>query len=795
MKRTILLLILSVGLQTLKSQNHFYLVSMHVFDSSSILPVKNALIFVPSIKKEISTNKEGNALLALPTDQYVIIVENDSYSPVTLFLDIYKDTTINISLSSVYKSLNIEEISVYANYLDKNNYVNSGLERLTSRSISRVPAVAGEKDIVKAIATLPGVSSGSEGSSDMYVRGGGTDQNLFLLDGNVIYKHSNLFGYMTSINPLSIERANFYKAGIPSKFGGKLSSVLEIHTRQPNLDSISFTGHLSILSANGLIDIPLIKQKSGILVTARSTYADKIVQLVNKSDQRYFFGYHDLYIKFLHQFNKNNRLNINLYQDRDYISDIYGIQANTDFRDQDKVTWNNRFANATFTHVLNNIGELSFFTGITGFNTTICYESIKKDSSLYQKETFQSDIIELTNRLVYQGKTSCFDHFEAGLECKNYHFKPAQIRHMYFDTVLQGDMIIPSSLLEMNGFASFSFSYHSSHLFKTGVRYNSSLKDREYWYSLEPRLNYQWRLNLMNSFKISYSKSSQLLHLLTNPGLGMPVDIYVPYSKYLKPEISHLWSIGYTRTQNIGDQKIYFSIESYSKIMDNVIHYLPGYSSHNFTMLHKNEVYIEKIVCQGKGKSQGIEFIMEKPFGRFNGWVSYTLSKTTYHFDQLNRGEVFPAKQDRLHNLSIVSGYQISKKIRFSATWSYLSGERTTLPHYIYNPGAFNFIDGKPSYKDGSLTAMVANSGLNEHRMKPFHRLNVEFIQTITKKRWDGECSFGVYNVYNRKNSYYYQLEQHIGDIHSEEFSVKPLLKSYSVFPVFPYVSIQFSPK
>lgn len=790
----LLFLLLTACLHVSNAQNVFTVLEVHVCDSASTLPLTKANVLIPALKKNLETNKEGIARLGIPAGQYIIFAECDGYYAEQLLVSLKNDTSITIKLSPSIINYDIGEVTVSTSYFNKTEHILPGLDKIGHSAIKSLSTMGGENDLVKTLATLPGVSQGSEGSSDIFVRGGSTDQNLFLLDNNVIYKPSHLLGFLSSANPLIIEEAGFYKAAFPARYGGKLSSVIDIKTRDPAMDSLHLKADISTIAAKMMADIPVINNKSGIVISGRATYLDKLYSLVKSRYNYNNTGFYDLYLKAKHRADSNNLLVLSLYTDRDYFSDVHKPSESKEEYSEYKQLWKNSFAKIFYKHITKNRAYINTYAGISDYRMDFRNENVFTDPARDHSDYYMSSITDLSTGISYIKRKDSINTFVAGLEAKYHFLVPSELEYSssYNDSTYTSGNVDPLNMSELTGHLSRNFILTEKLRLSTGLRLGFFQTKETSFFSPEPRISLQYLTGESASLKVSWARTSQPLHMLTNPGLGLPMDIYIPFSGRYKPATADQSAFAYNTDLHLFGRTFYLTAEAYYKKMHNILAYRTGYSSHNLTSHRTRPVSLDDIVTSGNGESFGAEFIIEKPAGKLNGRLSYSLSKTTHFFDELNEGMPFPARHHRPHNLSLVLNYNFNKKNRISVNFTYLSGERVTLPEYIYNMASFDFYNGSVS-PYWLLHPAYSNSDINAYKMKDFHRLNVSYTHRFEKKKWSGALEFSIYNVYNRRNAYYYYLDARI--VSPSNNAAIPQLKSVSLFPIIPAVSLKIDLK
>lgn len=765
-----------------------------ICDSLSNKPLQNVFVHFHEINLMEETNKQGRIKLDLLPSKYTITINRYENMPMVLKFNLKQDTLIGILLTPGIRHYDISEIEVTGSYFNKSENINSGLERIKARTIKAFPSLLGEKDVIKTLSSLPGVTQGSEGSADVFVRGGTSDQNLFVVDGNTIYKPSHLMGFVSSISPGIIQEVDFYKGSFPVDFGGKLSSVIDIKTRDPLNDTLGVEAELSTLSGKLTFASPIVKNKAAILLSARATYYDKIIRPFVSDDEYSLAGFYELFGKVSHKISQNENLMIILFLDRDYYFQGSEVEAESD---KNYLRWKNQFVSAKYTNRLKQSGIFSVSTGWTRYKMQINEESNTADSTLSYTKNFNSYIEDIYLKFEYEKKTDSQLQLLLGTDYTFHNILPAEVKSRYYNKSYNQTIVASNNFNEINLYASNIFSLSTKLKIQAGLRFNSLINKSSNWFSTEPRLGIQYLLKNKNSFKISYTRASQAIHLLTNPGLGMPIDIFIPFSDKYKPESSNQFSMSANLNKRFSENIYYFSAEAYVRHMKNIITYLPGTSSRNFTALASTTKELEEIVTSGRGYSYGLELLLDKPFGKLNGRIAYTLSCVRHQFDELNNGRKFYAQHHRPNNLFIVSTYNVNEKNSFTASFNYMSGARVTLPIHFYNQNYFG-VAGEYSFEYPSNgLPFYSQSGINASKMLDTHSLSLSYLYKFRKKKWHGEWELSVYNIYNRKNPYYYYLDYKNERNYSTESTTgyetntKPILVSISMFGVIPSLSFR----
>ena len=786
-----------------KAQKEFYILEGEVVNSQTKLFVNDAEIRFPSLKIEFKSDKNGFFRIAVPSGEIVPIIINHPDFEIRLdALSVKKDTIITFGLEPLIRSFLIGEVEKTAERYNRVPESQAGMEKLPSIGIKNLPVLAGEKDVLKSFTWFPGIQSATEGTTELNVRGGSSDQNLYLLDNSTIYKSSHLLGMLSTFQALTTDEVDFYKGGFPARFGGRLSSVVDVKTRQPNTQSFQLEGEIGLISAKILTEIPVLKGKSGLMFAARGTYIDKIARIFVDKNELESFSFYDIQVKYSHQFNKNNKFVFNYFTDRDDYYFYDRLKTVKDVYTLSEQTWENQVLSANYSLKLNEKLQTRFFAGFSRYNMYLNNKQEDPDSTLNYSNKFMSTISDysLTNHTVWD--ISAKLKLDIGGGFTFHKIIPAQIRNQDFDTIFTAHNLDPESPTEFFLYSELLYKLNPNLNIKAGVRNSNYFTDEGKTFSfLEPRLLAHYLLNESSSIKLSYSRMSQFLHLLTNPGLGLPVDLWMASGKEVSPGFANQISADYSRNLNTGNMKMAFTAGVYFKKMQNITSYLDGYSSHNFTTPYFFNTHSgwQSIVTQGQGKARDVEVMAEKLSGDFTGWLSYTLSSITHQFKKINNGKPFPSGFEQKHSISLVGQYKINQKYDFSFSWDYHSGKPVTIPLYIYFPGNFNFGDATVNYKNKRNLSLYAQGERNGQRMEAFHRLNIAIRRKFETKHFYGNFELSVYNLYNRHNPFYYYLDSvynpHLNTPGGIPPPARTVLKSVSIFPVIPSVSVSFKLK
>lgn len=769
-----------------------------ITDAESGEAIINAKIYIPAIRQGAVTNTYGFYSLTVESGTQIIEFRSGGMETVVKEFDLTADIVFNIEMSSEIK--NIGEVTISAKKGENVNSARIGQIDLDVEKIKTLPAFMGEVDIIKAIQLLPGVSSVSEGGQGFYVRGGGPDQNLVLLDEGVVYNAAHLFGFFSVFNVDAIKSVTLIKGGMPANYGGRMSSVLEVHMNEGNNKKFKIKGGLGVISSRLTIEGPLKKDKGSFIVSARRTYIDVIMKAAIPetspfSGSSYYF--YDLNLKLNYKLTEKDRIYLSGY----YGKDVFTYGNKTDAFSVDMpwgngiaaLRWNHLFSNKLFMNVTSTFSDYQFKFGS------------EQDEFRF---ALKSQITDIGAKVDFTYFPSTRHKLKWGAEYIYHTFNPTSVsaasQDIVFDTgeaqklyshesaVYVLDEFDLNEKIKLNVGLRYSMYQHVGP-FKRYIKGDISNSDSVVNYSkgdlikfysgLEPRVSGRWLLSETSSIKAGYSYNYQYVHLTSLSAVSLPTDIWYPSTDKAKPQKGWQGSLGYFH--NFKDDKYETSVEVYYKGMKNLIEYkegaLPGDNVNDNT---------DNILVFGTGQAYGIEFFVKKAYGKLTGWIGYTLAKTERKFPDLNSGNVFPAKYDRRHDLSIVAGYKLNERWTFGAAFIYATGNTLTLPtswyvqeqNLLFNYGARNSTRMAP-YHRLDLSATLYDKS---YKVKQ-DELTGEPIKV--KKRFRSNWSFSVYNVYNRANPFFMYVDSN-GDFLNGDFKIS--VKQVSLFPIIPSVTWNF---
>ena len=757
----------------------------YIKDAATGESLIGATLTVPGIKqKGVTSNNYGFYSITLNEGVYDFIFSHVGYLGASFRLNLHSDTSITANLvSGVALS---QEVIVVGKKRDNNvKAAQMGKISLPIEQIKSVPAFLGEVDLLKVVQLLPGVRNAGEGSAGIYVRGGGPDQNLILLDDAVVYNTGHLFGFFSVFNSDAIKNVSLIKGGMPAQYGGRLSSVLDVSMKEGNNQNFQVDGGIGLIASRLSVQGPIKKNKSSFIISGRRTYIDALTKpFVSSTSQFKGSGYYfyDLNAKMNYTFTDKDRIYLSGYFGRDvfdFKNNQQSLNVNIPWGNATgTVRWNHIFNKKLFGNLTTVYNDYNFTFKALQNNFDVKLASGIKDITI--KQDF--DYYPFAKQKIKFGGMYTFHQFTPSVVSgrqDSISFAPqnAQIKYAReLALYLQDDWEL-SDRLQMNGGIRYSLFQQvgPSTVYTTdidGNRLDSVVftkgKSLKTYSGFEPRLSVRYSINDETSFKGSVSRNIQYIHLVSNSGSTLPTDIWVPSTYRVKPQLSWLYAIGLFK--NFKNKTFETSVELYYKSMQNQIEYKEGYTPNSLEDTENSFVF-------GKGWSYGSEFFINKVKGRFTGWLGYTLSWTWRQFDDLNFGLKFPAKYDRRNDISVVALYELNKKWKLSATFVYGTGNAVTLPQRFY-------------IIDGVLTQEY--SSINQYRLPSYHRLDASAILTPKKnqgRKWKSEWVFGIYNAYSRKNPYFIYFDQAGNPL---DGSLQIQAKQVSIFPIIPSVTWNF---
>ena len=754
-------------------------ISGYVTDFSTGERLIGATIFNAKTHKGTTSNGFGfYSIRVKQEDSICLRASYVGYQPQKRLISIEADTTINFFLKS---DLTLDEVVVVGNRNDLPIYqkVEMSSIHIPMSKAKLLPALGGESDVLKTVQLMPGVQSGNEGTSGIYVRGGSPDQNLMILDDAPLYYVNHLGGFVSIFNTDAISDINMIKGGFPARYGNRLSSVLDIRMREGNAKEYHGNAMLGLVAAKAAVEGPIVRDTSSFLCSYRRFMYDLITRPLSKivfDDVSEGYTFYDLNIKLNYHISNKDALFLSLYSGNDRIVvNINDKSSNGNYSDKWSKSWGNQLAALRWNHLF---GPRLFS------NTTMAFTRYHYQTAQEYKAEMNSFNEQFTNR--YSSSINDFsiktdlEYYPSvrykmvfGASSVLHSFKPSKEEFSSMaDNTYTCDTVFGNYTLrawENAAYLENVVQISESISFNAGLRLSHYAVEDTNFLHLEPRFLLNWQIGRHYSVKVSYAKMNQNIHLLTNSGPGMPTDLWMPATKKVVPEASSQYAIGIATEQNIKEQLYSFSLELYYKQMENLISYKSG-SQLQISSLD----WSKNIEKGGFGISKGIELLVKKETGRTTGWIGCTISRTTRQFENINEGSPYLFKYDRPLDLSIVLIHHLSANINCSLTWVYGTGNAITLPIGAYSVHT----------EEGDQTIFIYE-GINTFRMRSYHRLDLGVNFEKKVKHGTRIWNVSVYNAYNRKNPYYYYFKTD-----SQTNEVK--LMQVTMFPIMPSVSYEF---
>lgn len=770
--------------------NTTYTISGFVLDQESGENLIGATVYAPYYRKGTTTNRYGFFSLTVDADSITLAISHVGYLPVVLHRRLANDLRLDVLLQPM--AVNLNEIEVIAPagepFVD---VMQTGTIKLPVAKIRSLPVLAGEVDVLKTLQLLTGVQSGREGSSGLYVRGGSPDQNLVLLDGVTVYNASHLFGFLSVFNGDAIKDVTLIKGGFPARYGGRLSSVVDLSMKEGNLKEFEGTANIGLVASSFTVEGPIKKDQASFLVAARRTYLDLLVYPFLKKRSKVGYYFYDVSAKANSVVSEKDRVYLSFYtgHDRGYSRRRFadggtGIERHVD---QD-LGWRNMTATARWNRILGPRIFANVLLGYTRYRLRILSEetlAAANDPAAWYHSSFLSGITNGTARLDFEfaPRFRHYVRFGFGGTAHAYHtgaFSELQsIPDIApLDTIYGPDQLTRS--VEWHAYAEDEMRLFPWLKIDAGAHISGFLVAGRQYYSIQPRIGLWWGLNATTALELSYASMQQYIHLLTTTsGLSLPLDLWVPATDRVRPQKARQVTLGLVRT--LQDGKYQVALESYYKKMRDLIAYKEGANYYGAAVGSWQDQ-----VEHGEGRSFGGELFIQKKTGRITGWAGYSLIRTERRFAELNDGRVFPYRYDRLHDVSLVVNWRWNESIELAGTWVYGTGQAIWLPigHFYgfeHEPGG----DNLSSLHSGPRILRVYGAR-NASRMPAYHRFDIAMHLKRNRQRMERILSFGIYNLYNRKNPFLLEASVVRGEDREEQYL---LFKKTSLFPILPFVT------
>ncbi len=735
-------------------------------------------IYLQGTQTGTVSNTYGFYSLTIPVQEAILIYSYVGYEPYKVNINFNSDTAINIILNP---NVSLSEVTIYGEKDRIADKAEMSVVSVPVKQIRDIPALLGEKDVFKVLQLMPGIRSGSEASSGLYVRGGGPDQNLIILDDATVYNAMHLFGFFSVFNGDAIKSVQLYKGGFPARYGGRLSSVIELNMKDGNKQKYGGEGSIGILSSRLLLEGPILKNKASFIISGRRTYADALMRpFMSLEDGTGGYYFYDLNAKLNYEISDKDKIYLSGYFGRDK---FYVKVEEDQYKDNYKLFWENATSTLRWNHQFTN--KLFNNTSLIYSNYQFVVDIEEEYDGDYFHLKYKSGIRDfaLKNDLSWMPNPN--HYIRTGIALTNHLFTPSAV------VVEANAQTAEANVQELNSLETalyFEDEWRMHPRFKVniGLRLsNFNYKEKSY-FGLEPRLLMSYMFTDMFSIKASYAEMNQYIHLLTSTGIGLPTDLWVPATDRIGPQHSRQLALGLAH--DFDNPSFTISLEGYYKQMQNIISYKEGSS---FLMIEdpdqNQEFHYEDAVTVGDGYSYGLEFLIQRKYGKLTGWIGYTLSYTKYQFDELNNGKEFFPRHDRRHDVSVVSIYKLTKNVTLSATWVYGTGDAITLAQSSYTAYTHNPIVSSDNtqyeYKYFNYRNASFYGDKNSFRMAAYHRFDIG-AQFSKDLKWGGRRTIEVslYNAYNRYNPFFYYTAW-------DGRTQQTVLKQITLFPILPGVA------
>ena len=782
----------------IKSVSRKFTISGYVTDGTSSETLIGTNIFESHQNQGTTTNPYGFYSITLPEGETSLRFSYLGYATETRQFTLSKDTLMDIRMQG---NTQLQEVVVVSDRAEAGAMATQmGSIEIPMTQIKSTPSILGEADVMKAIQLMPGVQAGVDGSAGLYIRGGSPDQNLILLDGVPVYNVDHMFGFFSVFTPEAVKKVTLFKSSFPARFGGRLSSVIDVRTNDGDMQKYHGTLSIGLLTSKFNLEGPIVKGKTSFNISARRSYLDLLAKPFMPDDEKYSYYFYDINAKINHKFSDRSRLYLSAYNGKDHFA--ANFDGNTDLKDGSKMNWGNTIISARWNYIFNN----RLFS-----NTTISYNNYLFDINSYTNNQYSTNTgTTITNRYSADYRSGINDwsyqidfdynptpvhHVKFGTGYIYHRFRPEVMTSKISDKT---DNTVDRDTTYNNIANSRIYAHEVSTYVEDNIKVNSRLRlnlglhfslfhvQKQSYFSLQPRVSARYQLSKNIALKGSYTQMSQYVHLLSSMPIAMPTDLWVPVTKKIKPMRSHQYSLGGYYTGIKGWE---FSVEGYYKDMRNVLEYKDGVSFFGSSSGWENKVEM------GKGRSAGIEFMAQKTLGKTTGWLSYTLSKSDRKFAKggINNGEWFPYKYDRRHNINLTVNHKFSDRIDIGASWVFYTGGTSTIPEektVIIHPngglsgdfgGGYGNYFYPIKYDDSPVVGEATYvEHRNNYRLPASHRLNIGINFNKKTKHGMRTWNISLYNAYNAMNPTFVYRSTSKKDYN------KLVIKKYTILPLIP---------
>lgn len=783
MKKIIISILFFVKIFLVFGQNAT--ISGTITDSITGEKLISAIIFEKNSQRNSTSNNFGYFSFSVPkNDSLNIIISNFGYQTFYAIVYLANDTVLNVLLQP--KLNEIEEIVVISANLSNSEL---GSVSLTPKQLNTMPTLGGEKDLFKSFQLFPGVMQGTDGKSNIFVRGGSSDQNLIILDDVPMYSIEHFTGFFSVFNNDAINSVKLFKGGFPARYGGRLSSVMDVRMKDGNMNKFGGNVSVGFLTAKVFVEAPIIKHKMSLMISTRRSLIDLFLTPYEAFNSGAFLNYnfYDFNFKINYKINAKNRIYLSFYSGDDNTRFSYSTWGKNSSTSSSKMTGGNLLSAFRWNHIFSNKLFGNFTTSVTNFKYGVEAKNIDKENKeiVYDVEnSLNSSILDFTGKYEFECSMFNFYAMNLGIEYTNHIFKPAEISYseMNMYETIDFDTNIVSQQFNSNEISAYiENNIRILHFLKTniGFRENIYIIQNKRFISHEPRII----LNILPinnlSLKASYTKVSQNIHSMQVDDNEFFTTLWVPATENCPPEQATHYSAG---LEIFLFKKFNLSTELYYKTMQNLVSFDGG------SFWQNSSGWEKKAEKKGLGNSYGLETLFSKNAGTLTGWISYAFSKTTRQFENINYGKAYPYEFDRPHSFKIFGNYKINENLNLSLTWIFQSGRPMNLSlgyYYSVHTNSFDFENMTPQYE---LQETELFTSKNSIRMKPYHRMDIALNWTKQNKRGERTWSFSIYNLYNQKNALYYYYSYS----YDEKGNKSRSLYQYTLLPLIPSVSYSF---
>jgi len=785
-EKLLLILVCFFTIISVFGQQKKHTISGYLKDKSDGEGLIGAVVYIAEIKSGVVSNSYGYYAISLPEGTYNVTISYIGYKPINKVVELNKDTRLDLEMEYEYKAL--DGVEIIAEKEDKNiDETEMSTVTLQMETVKKIPALFGEVDVLKVIQLLPGVQSSGEGTTGFFVRGGAADQNLILLDEAPVYNASHFLGFFSVFNQDAIKDLKIYKGGIPARYGGRLSSLLDIRMKEGNSKKVSVSGGLGTISSRLTVEGPIKKDKSSFIISGRRTYADLFLKLSSDTNlQKNRLYFYDVNAKVNYQVNKNNMVFLSGYFGRDVFK--FGEQFAMNWGNiTGTLRWNHLFNSKLFSNITLVTSNFDYNLGVPEGDRAFNWESKildlngKIDFTYYlnPKNTVRFGVGTIHHTFspgsITAGEDSFFNDFELSKKYAFEHSIYLSNEQNLTDRIMVHYGLRASIFQNLGEDKTYTFDTSDPERYLVKDTINNSSGVYNSYVNLEPRLSIRYLLSEEASLKATYNRTTQYIQQASNSTSSSPLSIWFASSEFVKPQLADQVALGYFK--NFKHNTFESSIEIYYKKMYNTI----DFRDHAQLLLNE---YLEGELRFGDAYSYGVEFLLKKQKGKFTGWASYTYSETKRLVDELNNGNEYYAPYDRTHDVSLVLSYDINERWNLSTNWVFATGSAITVP------------TGRFAYK-GNVVPVYSDR--NAERMPDFHRMDISATLNSKKyedrkprkngkPRWkyDSSWNFSIYNVYGRENAFSINFEQ------DENNPTKTNAYMIYFFKIIPSISYSF---